>query len=174
MITVYNQNTHGWGRFWSSGAKWAHSWGYWNADRPVTVVEYSESFVCLFGPLPEVVTREVTRGVVTMLTARIKGITDTGRLKFQILLLNGAVTNKHSWCLLPFLYSLNNADKLKLDRLYHSCCHFLFLLRNPSFFFPSFPTNFEFFLLLLFLRVRGFKPCMVEIRQNTIMKNIFS
>jgi len=61
------------------------------ADRSLTVVEYSESFVRLFGPLPEVVTREVTRGVVTMLTASIKGITDTGCLKFQILLLNGAV-----------------------------------------------------------------------------------
>ena len=62
----------------------------------MTVVENSESFVRLFGPLPEVVTREVTRGVVTMLYARIKGITDTGCLKFQILLLNGTVTNKHS------------------------------------------------------------------------------
>jgi len=41
--------------------------------------------VCLFGPLPEVVTREVTRGVVTILTARIKGITDTGCLKFEFL-----------------------------------------------------------------------------------------
>ena len=43
----------------------------------MTVVEYSESFVCLFGPLPEVVTREVTRGVATILTARIKGTRDT-------------------------------------------------------------------------------------------------
>jgi len=41
------------------------------------------------------VTREVTRGVVTVLTARIKGIRDTGCLKFQFLLLKGAVSNEH-------------------------------------------------------------------------------
>jgi len=96
MITVHIQNTQERDRFRSNEVKRAYSRDTRNVDRTVTVVEYSESFVCLFGPLPEVVTREVTRGVVTILTARIKGITDTGCLKFQFLLLKGAVSNEHS------------------------------------------------------------------------------
>jgi hypothetical protein len=92
-----------------------------NADKPVTIVESSESFVYLFGPLPEVVTREVTRGFVTILTARSKALRDTGCLKVRLgFLMEPAGKNMAGNCFVYLPYSLNNQKhlnvKVKLSR----------------------------------------------------------
>jgi len=112
-----------------------------------------------------------------MLTVRIKGITDTGCLKFQILLLNRAVTNKHSWCLLPFFCILWTTGQLEATTVFIIHVVTFLLLRHPScLFISSFPTSFEFFFLLLLLRVWVFKPCtelflraLFQARPNTCM-----